>query len=308
MKTLIYVLLFATCFVACSKETESEGTIIDYSSEDKTQKTSSEDSNPTGRESSAYMRRFPADNFIQVYVEPTVMHGDQDTEYDEQCDRLLPSMAMEIAGIGYAPSSYGVSEYSIRIGATQFVYDYEVDPVLPVGYIPKDDESVVLPVDRDEMRATMKENVRKFYELAKLLGDTCFKGELSPLSHHVIKDSIFAIDVICNDDFDENHKKGDSVNDIITFYGSTPYHYVTNGYNWLCKYPLSAVPDGLFGKIYRDFIICKVDDIAEQETKYCCNFFSLYFDKLPEKTGTYTFDVIVKFTEKELKTTVTMKF
>ncbi|MBO7566561.1 MAG: hypothetical protein J6T60_05640 [Bacteroidales bacterium] len=300
MKTLIYVLLFAVC-VFCSCEKESETTIAP-SLLDATEEKDSKDNN--SNIIGSVQPSFPADNYIQVYVEPDVMNLRQK---EEQLNQLLPSISGNIAGIGYAPSSYGVSEYSIRIGATQFVYDYEIDPVLPVGYITKDDESVVLPVDRDEMRATMTENVRKFHELAKLLGDTCFPGELTPLSNSVINDTIFAIDVICNDDFDENHKKGDSVNDLITFYGSTPYHYVTNGYTWLCKYPFSVMPYGILEQ-YRDFIICKVDELDEQETKYCSPDFDLYFDKLPSQPGTYTFDVTIKFTDKELKTTVTMKF
>ena len=301
------MLLFAICFVACSKETERDGKVVDYPYEENNQNTSSEDDdNQYGHEDAGYpaYRHVPADNYIQRYVEPSVMNLRQD---EAPRDIFLPSISVEIAGVNYAPSCCGEAEYSIKIGATQFVYDYEIDPVWPVGYIPKDDESVVLPIDKEEMRATMKENVMRFNELAKLLGDTCFPGELTPLSNGVINDTIFAIDVICNEDFDENHKKGDSVNDFITFYGSTPYHYVTNGYNWLCEYPFSAVPYGLLGE-YRDFIICKVDDIAEQETKYCSEFFHLYFDQLPETSGTYTFDVIVKFTDKELKNTITMVF
>lgn len=47
---------------------------------------------------------------------------------------------------------------------------------------------------------------------------------------------------------------------------------------------------------------------SEKNIQFYDYSFDLSFDKLPEKSGTYTFNVVMKFTDKELKTTVSMQF
>ena len=155
-----------------------------------------------------------------------------------------------------------------------------------------------------------KHTIEVFKKYSEQLGDTLMpqseaSWHYSPCNITVIVNEITDIEVICNEDFDENHKKGSSVSDILTFYGSTPVKYIKRGYTWIGQ--TRHVPQGIRSH-YPDLIISNAADIAENDVAFYDEMFLLYFDQLPDNPGTYTFDVTIKFTDKELRNEVTMKF
>ena len=149
-----------------------------------------------------------------------------------------------------------------------------------------------------------------FQQYSEQLGDTTMPSSeanwhVCPNSVSVIINKIEGIDVFCNDNFDKNHPKGSSVSDILTFYGSTPAKYIKRGYVWIGL--THKVPQGISTK-YPDLIECNAATIADNNVEFYSRQFYLYFDKLPEKNGTYTFDVVIKFVDKELRSVLTMVF
>ena len=155
-----------------------------------------------------------------------------------------------------------------------------------------------------------KHTIEVFKKYSEQLGDTLMpqseaSWHYSPCNITVVFNKITDIEVICNENFDENHKKGSSVSDILTFYGSTPVKYIKRGYTWIGQ--TRHVPQGISSH-YPDLIICNAADIAENDVAFYDGKFLLYFDQLPDNPGSYTFDVVIKFTDKELRNEVTMKF
>ena len=153
------------------------------------------------------------------------------------------------------------------------------------------------------------ESSRLYQQYAEQLGDTAFPQTIyrdRPNSEIVAVNKIAGIDVICNDDFDENHKAGSSVSDILTFIGNSPVNYIKSGYK--IHGEKETTPQTFSRAYVYEKIVVNAAEISEKNIQFYDYSFDLSFDQLPEKTGTYTFDVIVKFTEKVLKTSVTMKF
>lgn len=153
-----------------------------------------------------------------------------------------------------------------------------------------------------------KENFNVFDSIAKLIGDTCFYNSGVPFARSVVNDTIMGIEVVCNEDYDDMHKAGCSVSDIIDFYGSSPYEYIQNGYKEIEpeNRPQIVFDYGL-GTIW-DVTNCNISDIADAKLKYFEDHFYLVFVKLPAQSGTYTFDVSLQLSQKTLKNTVTMEF
>lgn len=293
MKKLIYLLIIYTWFCACDKETESESKTNIEPDEEQSEMPDSSTVAPSD------IRLMPSKSYIDLFIKPdSIAVG-----FANEDHRLENSVHISLVGTCYAPYFYGLHNYAQKIGADHFVYDYKTDSILPVGYVPKSDKTTTMPLDKSELASAIDENIKVFTHYSELLGDTSFTGEIAPLSNCAIADSISSIDIITNENFDAKHKKGDSVSDIVTFYGSTPYNYVTTGYNW----PKQTIKPSWYYQ-YNDLVVCKVNEIARMNLKFFSNYFHLKFDQLPDNPGTYTFDVVIKFTDKELKNTVTMQF
>ena len=85
---------------------------------------------------------------------------------------------------------------------------------------------------------------------------------------------------------------GSELNDLFTFKGKTYYTVIQNHYN----------------QYDADRLQMSAKDVTPAKTRVMCHYFSLTLDKLPAKSGTYTFDVSIKLSKKTLKNTVTMEF
>ena len=57
-----------------------------------------------------------------------------------------------------------------------------------------------------------------------------------------------------------------------------------------------------------ELAMCRITDIAAANVKFFDYHFYLVFDKLPTKSGIYTFEVTMKLSKNTLKNTVTMEF
>ena len=74
------------------------------------------------------------------------------------------------------------------------------------------------------------ENSRVYSEYASQIGDTAYPQTIyrhvPRFSEIVVVNEIVGIEVICHEDFDEKHKAGCSVSDIINFRGNSPINYI----------------------------------------------------------------------------------
>ncbi len=155
------------------------------------------------------------------------------------------------------------------------------------------------------------EGSRLYQKYAEQLGDTAFPRTIirgRDRREIMAINKILGIEVICNVDFDNDHKAGSSVSDLLTFRGNSPVNYIKNGYKFFGE--IETTPQTFSEHHWSAYeeIAVNAAKISDKDVQFYEYYFDLSFDQLPEKPGTYTFDVIVKFTEKELKTTVTMKF
>lgn len=152
------------------------------------------------------------------------------------------------------------------------------------------------------------ESCRLYQQYAEQLGDTAFpRTIIRERSLEIVAvNKIAGIEVICNEDFDENHKAGSSVSDILTFKGDSPVNYIKSGYK--IHGEKETTPQTFSRAFAYEQIIVNAADISEKNIQFYDYSFDLSFNKLPEKSGTYTFNVVMKFTDKELKTTITMVF
>ena len=144
-----------------------------------------------------------------------------------------------------------------------------------------------------------------FKQHSDILGDSLFSGLLIPFSNRIIIGELMEINVLTNDDFDEEHKSGSSVSDIITFYGSSPVDYIKNGYKSTKEYS-TYLPEGISFKY--DLIKCNASKISQENVNYIDYHFSLCFDRLPSSPGSYTFEIEIQLSQKTLKNKVTMEF
>ena len=144
-----------------------------------------------------------------------------------------------------------------------------------------------------------------FKKHSDILGDSLFSGLLIPFSNRIIIGELMEINVVTIDDFDEEHKSGSSVSDIITFYGSSPVDYIKNGYKSTKEYS-KDLPAGI-SYVY-DLIKYNASSIGQEKVSYIDYYFFLCFDRLPSSPGTYTFEIEIKLSQKTLKNKVTMEF
>ena len=302
MKTLIYLLLFVFCvFCSCDKDSETATNNVP-------ENLSENNSNPDVQEEDSKRDNRPTDKycFIQVYIDADTLMGFQDRNIDQ---KLYPQMYLYMDGARFDwKGSYGSLNYLRKVGGDNFVFEGGFGSS-PIYYVTPNDE--VLPVDTDELAAMERANLAVFKKYSEQLGDTALpKSErswhYSPNNIDVIINKIEGIEVICNKDFDENHPQGSSVSDILTFYGSTPVKYIKRGYKWMANSKIT-IPENM-GFHYLETIVSNAAEIANKNFEFYGGQFYLYFTQLPSQPGTYTFDVTIKFPDKELKKTVSMTF
>ncbi len=278
---IIFVLLIGLVFCAsCEKETEAPSTDVTTPS-----KSNSSTSSKEGRIDVSQDNEFPIDGtvfskyYIDVYVDADTVITMQQTFYEKK-----PVIMVSMEGIKYDSKGWsGTTNYERKGGH-------------------------LAALSKGDAELLEKENFSVFDSIAKHIGDTCFNSSSVPLGRSVVNDTIMDIEVVCNEDFDDMHKAGSSLSDIIDFYGSSPYEYIKNGYKEMKPLIRSQIVlDYGLGIIWQ-VVNCGISDIADVNLKYFQDYFYLVFDELPTQRGTYTFEVSIKLSKKELKNTVTVEF
>jgi hypothetical protein len=150
----------------------------------------------------------------------------------------------------------------------------------------------------------------EFAELAKHINDTIWNGHaIMPRQYQVVNDSIFFIEIITESDYDDAHKTGENVADIVKFYSSSPYNYIQNGYkatqNDIQTQEMKE-NDIILGQY--ELITCYCSEIQNVQTKYFEPSFDLLFTQKPAKNGTYVFELKLKLSQKTLTAKFTMEF
>ena len=293
MKTLIYLLLFVACvFCSCNKDENVE--------------TKTDDNNSTAiaqddEASGTMIFSSQKGGYIQVYIDAdtvyAVQRGDIGVDY--------PCLYVHLDGAKYDDKGdFGYDNYARQVSLEAYMYDNGIGS-FPVGYVTPDGE--VHSVDTEELKRLVNENKDVFKKYNEQLGDTTYPNANMqvPYGHVVVVNKILGINVVCNEDFDQNHPKGSSVTDILTFYGSSPVDYIKRGYQWGERI-FDNLPKGV-SYVY-ELITCNAADIQEKNVEFYDDTSFLYFDQLPATPGEYSFDVTIKFADKELKNTVSMTF
>lgn len=200
----------------------------------------------------------------------------------------------------------GLSNYAEKVGAADFVY--EGIGSLPIGYVSKDGNPEIKSVDKKELSAMVRDNAKKFLEFANQYGDTCFNGRIVPFSQQAVPDNIVEIDVICNENYNTEHKQGSSLSDITDFYCNSFFGYIQSKYQQEPSKATQFMKDNHISLDAFGTKNCLIKDVNGENIQLFAPYCYLGFNTLPEKSGTYTFEVTIKLSEKTLKNTVTMEF
>ncbi len=225
----------------------------------------------------------------------------------QQYRKTTPVILINFTGYRYSLNgSAGLSNYAEKVGASDFVY--ESIGSLPFGYIPKEGNPDVIPVDKKELSEMVEENLEKFEQFANQYGDTCFNKQVVPYSNQAIPDNIVEIDIVCNEDYNAEHKQGSSLSDITDFYCGSFFEYIQNKYKEEKSIVTQFMRDNYIGFDAYDVKYCPTTNVNGENIQLFDPYCYLGFNTLPEKSGTYTFEVTIKLSGKTLKNTVTMEF
>ncbi|MBQ3657485.1 MAG: hypothetical protein II956_11660 [Bacteroidales bacterium] len=146
----------------------------------------------------------------------------------------------------------------------------------------------------------------KFNNIAAKNNDISYNKNLVPYSNIVVYDTLTAISVVCSQDFSSKYTHGVNLSEIINFCSFTPYNFIQNGYKYTNLKRQSDI--GLRYDYGYEPIDCVSSEIHTQQVKCFAPYCYFYFTEHPSISGTYTFEVTIKLSEKTLKNTVTMEF
>lgn len=143
-----------------------------------------------------------------------------------------------------------------------------------------------------------------FEALAKSFNDVSYPYYILPGNSSSISEPLSQVNIVSNKDFDENHKAGQSLNDIVLLRSSSPYDYIKSGYkdvvdqrdypdywhNWRLQH----------GGIGYKLVEMYLNGITVRNTKMLYPFCLLFFTKNTTNQGEHTFTVSVKIGDKEI--------
>lgn len=165
------------------------------------------------------------------------------------------------------------------------------------------------------------EEKARFDELSRSYGDTCYNREidLEYMSVGTAVQRTARIDVVSDCDFDATHPVGSSLNDLIIFYGATPYPCIASGYKEFFN-GFDTLPHPTDNPVYncsqnyyvhspnepKPFfpIVKRLCDMREEDFLLTCGNASitagvLFFTSKPEGEQTHTLTVTLTTTEGE---------
>ena len=213
----------------------------------------------------------------------TVIDGNVNKESDSSVDFDTSSMVEGVFKLKNFISTY-----------------WEVGSIVLSHYTQNQSDLPVIEVSFDGLKYAT--GSLKHTQLSEQLGDTCYYGYSNP-TFGVVNDEINSIDIVCNESYDAEHGKGSSLLDIASVVLSSPYNYLKNGYK-------DEIQEERYDEFYNYFAVYGISFIPHYEITYdnllnisskCIKFFDLNFyiilTQLPEKHGTYTFDVSIKLSK-----------
>ena len=187
---------------------------------------------------------------------------------------------------------------------------WEVGSIVLSHYTQNQSDLPVIEVSFDGLKYAT--GSLKHTQLSEQLGDTCYYCYSNP-AFGVVNDEINSIDIVCNEYYDAEHGKGSSLLDIASVVLSSPYNYLKNGYK-------DEIQEERYDELYNYFAVYGISFIPHYEITYDnllnisskgIKFFDLNFyiilAQLPEKHGTYTFEVSIKLSQKTLTGKVEME-
>ena len=145
-------------------------------------------------------------------------------------------------------------------------------------------------------------------ELLEPIGDTSYEnGKFETYIDNAIAfyDTLSTINVICtNADFDAQHPQGSSLNDILTIYVRDWGNVIRNGYQVPKAEGYYAFHDNFYK--YPDcFYVESLSTFNWEAHTYMKSEFILGFNKAPQQSGEYTFEVTLRAKDgKEAKATL----
>lgn len=79
-------------------------------------------------------------------------------------------------------------------------------------------------------------NKKDFYEFANFFKDTSYMGTVLPNSNKASTEKFSFIKIVCDKDYNVEHKAGATLGDIVLFCATSPYDFIQGGYKEVTKY------------------------------------------------------------------------
>lgn len=230
---------------------------------------------------------------------------------------IIPIALLSIAGCTRTTDNHDRPSYrSARNG--HFVQSYRVadDLKLSAREIGGSFAITVSFVGKD-VGHEIKKDEQEFHAFAEKYNDVAFDGWSNVLLNRVLSHPVTSIQVMADKDYNEAHKSGANLSDLIVFCASSPFGYIQSGY----KLTTPAVDNkdfydrwGFFGgevshgaDTYKP-IELPLQTVNENNTQMLWYVCHLWFQEAPQNTGTYTFTVNIRWNGQTISKQLTHTF
>lgn len=154
---------------------------------------------------------------------------------------------------------------------------------------------------------------KRYAELSNKYGDTYYNNKIGlPNQHQVIADDFISIDIRSDRDFDEAHKAGESLADIVTILATSPAKYIESGYTDVYDWMFQPIDYKIAGGSFRTYgywpVNKRLDRLTPEDLLLMSPNVSLKFEAFPLWEKTHTITVTFKSSEKELSGETTVTF
>lgn len=156
----------------------------------------------------------------------------------------------------------------------------------------------------------IRSDEKAYDELSARYGDLSFNGYTQAIPRKAVNDSINRIEVKSVARFDAEHPAGSDVSEFVELQYVSYYDFIESGYGEVDKGELSEWGNldkyhGLDGAAFHKKAL---PEIKASDTKLMETDFLLKFNKMPEDSGTYQFELVFHMGEKKICTTVECTF
>ena len=152
----------------------------------------------------------------------------------------------------------------------------------------------IIGVHFEGEEVSLNNNQERYMEYANFYNDVSYNGNVLPYANISLVSSIVSVDIVCDRDFDAEHKAGESLADIVRLYVETPYEFIQYGYVYNGDY------DHLkYG--YR-YVGIPLEEVCVDNSllKLIHESASLRFSKLPLSKGEYNYTITIRIDDNEI--------